>query len=590
MSALGGTPAQPEPAPDFGASAAETPDWMSSIGGTPTQPEPDFVAPATETPDWMSGFGGTPTQPEPAPDFGAPAADSGMPDWMSGIGASEVPSFEAPAAPLAASETPDWLASMGVAAPAEPEPAFGVAEPDWMSGLGGTESASPAISPFGDIPAEAASADMPDWLASMKPGEVNISSAPVEAHPFGAAGAFGEEPAPEMDPAMPAMAAGLAAGELPTWMKSMRPTDTPLSQVAPEVDNYQEKLGILAGMRGVLQAEPTIAQPRRSATEAQKLLVDESEASQATLIATILQEESEETRPASKRKLQISLPVERWLVFAVLAVAVIVPWFFMVGFFPVPTTIGRETEATFTQINQLANAKPVLVAFDYDPAQRGELDPAASALVGHLMRRGVTIVSMSTLPAGAGIAQDLLGRLTADLKNQYGVSYTYGTNYINLGYLPGGPVGLALFAANPRAVFANDFTGGLNVWDAVSAPGMFTINRFSDFGALVLLSTSPESARVWIEQLQSQAADMPVFMAVSAGAEPLVRPYYESGQIKGLLTGLISTAQYEQRAGVPGAATERWDALGGGLLAAVVLLVMGNLVSGVLSLLRNRKR
>jgi hypothetical protein len=79
---------------------------------------------------------------------------------------------------------------------------------------------------------------------------------------------------------------------------------------------------------------------------------------------------------------------------------------------------------------------------------------------------------------------------------------------------------------------------------------------------------------------------------VSAGAEPLVRPYYESNprQISGLVSGLRAAAQYEQQAGAPGAASARWDTLGAGLLGAAALVLAGSLINTALAFTRRRKK
>ena len=64
---------------------------------------------------------------------------------------------------------------------------------------------------------------------------------------------------------------------------------------------------------------------------------------------------------------------------------------------------------------------------------------------------------------------------------------------------------------------------------------------------------------------------------VSAGSEPLVRPYFESSdpRVNGILSGLTSAVAYEQRLGRPGLAHSRWSSYGLGLLAAEVLIVLG---------------
>src|SRR5205085_10119121 len=180
---------------------------------------------------------------------------------------------------------------------------------------------------------------------------------------------------------------------------------------------------------------------------------------------------------------------------------------------------------------------------------------------------------------GPGVAQQVLTSVSA----QSGVTVTYGSQYLNLGYVAGGPVGLLQFAASPRAMLSDDFTGGYGgsagaLWDA---PAIRNVRQLSDFGLIVLVSGSPEDTRAWIEQAQSFAPDVPTIALVSASAEAMVRPYFETAgsPLDGLIVGLGGAAQYERQAGVAGEAGGRWPAMGGGLLAAALLIALGGLIS-----------
>ena len=71
--------------------------------------------------------------------------------------------------------------------------------------------------------------------------------------------------------------------------------------------------------------------------------------------------------------------------------------------------------------------------------------------------------------------------------------------------------------------------------------------------------------------------DTPLVVVLSAGAEPLVRPYFEGSDrtIGGILSGLPAAVAYELRNGRPGLAQERWDAFGSVMLAAELVLLAG---------------
>jgi len=642
MNSLGGAPA--EPAPSFGTpatpAASDVPDWMNSLGGAPAEPVPSFGTPAapaaSDVPDWMSSLGGAPA--EPAPSFGASAAPaaSDVPDWMSSLGgapAEPASPFGASAAP--ASDTPDWMSSLG-GAPAEPASPFGASAapasdtPDWMSSLGGAP-AEPA-SPFGASVTPAS--DTPDWMSS-------LSGAPAEPAPSFADPSFEApaEPGPSFaapETAQPswmseAGTGSALAGETPSWLSAFRPSGSdategalppagatpfgasdeiaqtalpswlaalkPASPDSPggatEADTYQETVGLLAGVRGILRAEPLIAMPHKSNTEVHKLLVTDAHVAQADILAGFLKEDTE-TSPEAKRKARLSVPFERWLVMVLLIVAVIVPPLFTPGIFPVPRTINLATQKAFQIIDKLPNDKPALIAFDYDPAQSGELNPGAEALVSHLIRRGVPLIGVSALATGAGVGEEVL-RHAAEGK------YAYGTHYTNLGYILGGPVGLYLFAVAPRRAFQIDFQGTAQAWDQPLLASLWPPDAGRSLGdelsLIVLISATPEATRAWIEQTRALTAKVPMIAVVSAGAEPLVRPYYEGSYhegeqpaLNGLVTGVVGAAQYEQQAGVPGSASGLWDALGGGLVMLLVLFVAGNLIFGVVGFMRRRKR
>jgi hypothetical protein len=579
------------PAP---AEPSALPDWLGAPGGAePFAPEPAAPVlpsepPAEELPDWLKSMQGETA----APAFTVPEAAGEEPDWLRSVQDTGAPAAPA-ASPFAAEAEPggepDWLASLrgAEAAPEEPSapplaPEPGGAEPDWLAALRDTSTPPPAeaVSPFTDqLPeapeTETAGGPMPDWLAAMRPGDLSSALAgiaPTVPAVRAAPPLIGEE------------AEGLAQTALPSWLEALRPVDVGQSQIPREQDAYEETVGVLAGMRGVLRAEPTVAQPRRSTTQVHQLEVSELHASQMELLKRLLAEEAE-PKPAARRRAALALPVERLIVFALMAAALLLPLAMGPGLFPLPAAIGPETLAAYNQIQIIPASRPALVAFDYEPAQAGELNPGAKALVGHLMRRGVPIVAVSTRLTGPALADDVLNQLNAELK----VNYVYGTHYLNLGYVPGGPVGLQQFAAQPRSSFSKDFTGATEVW---ASPLLTPVTALNDFSAILLITSTPDGARAWVEQTRAAAASVPMLAVVSAGAEPLVRPYYESNprQISGLVSGLRAAAQYEQQAGAPGAASARWDTLGAGLLGAAALVLAGSLINTALAFTRRRKK
>src|SRR5258706_6055814 len=282
---------------------------------------------------------------------------------------------------------------------------------------------------------------MPEWLRSLRGLPPS-----AEALPEDEAVAESAAAAPDSGPAASTEAAGLQTSSLPDWRAAMRPIDI-AQPGATEADSYEETLGVLAGMRGVLRAEPAVAQLHTATPATQPLTISAAHASHAQLLADLARADATRVsaRAAPRRMAALA---ERWIVFALLAVAIWLAQFQFPSLFPLPATISPETSATFKLVAALPSDKPALMAFDYDAAQQGELNPGASILASHLLARGVPIAAISLVPTGPGVAQQVLTSVAA----QSGATVTYGSLYLNLGYVAGRPVGLLQFAASPRAM------------------------------------------------------------------------------------------------------------------------------------------
>jgi hypothetical protein len=140
---------------------------------------------------------------------------------------------------------------------------------------------------------------------------------------------------------------------------------------------------------------------------------------------------------------------------------------------------------------------------------------------------------------------------------------------MNLGYLPGGSTGVLGFMEAPSVIVPSA-----------------SVQSFSEYGALVVLTDQAESGRVWIEQLQSQKqldlslANKPLLMIASAQAGPLLQPYASSGQITGMISGLSTGVRYEALNNSQlGIGRSYWDTFGIGLMLAVALIIAGSLWS-----------
>jgi hypothetical protein len=192
-----------------------------------------------------------------------------------------------------------------------------------------------------------------------------------------------------------------------------------------------------------------------------------------------------------------------------------------------------------------------------------------------MMAKGLRLATLSTRPTGPPLAERLL-RQRASAFN-----YESGQDYVHLGYLSGGVPAIQLFAAGPRQAVLSGFAASIDPADGSragwSSPVLNGVQSLSDFGAVAVITAGAESARAWIEQAGPYLGDTPLVMVLSAGVEPMIRPYYESldPQVAGLLSGEPAAVAYELRTGRAGPAVERWNPFGLAILVAELLLICG---------------
>ncbi len=559
------------------APAEELPDWLSEAGEQEArigeQEEPSSVVgglSSEELPDWLSEIGEQETAPgkqeeaaEPISPEGLIAADTSslpdmeIPEWLRPSGEEE-----APTALETGGEDADWLDTLRSDTTEE-----GVsleATPEWESAEGeeaAAEAAEAAVSPFTldeslEVELGALESDeVPDWLTGVGETSPAALAEPMEE----------EEPEEEIERA-----------NLPAWLQEMKPVEAVSSpQLLPEDENAPPvSAGPLAGLRGVLPSAIPEALVAKPSTPSAKLRISEEQEAHIGLLRTLLErEEQPESIPVPPPV--TSQRLLRWLVALVLFAAVAWPLFTGSDGNILPQVPPPEVQGAFTQVDALSSQSAVLVAFDYQPAFGGELEATADALLEHIMLRGAKLVAVSTQPEGLLLAEHAI---QAHAQNR---DYRAGKHYLNLGYIPGGVTGLSALADHMLLTIPKTPAG----YPVGEEPLMEGIAALQDFSLVVVLTDDPDVARAWIEQVQARVPGVPVIMAVSAQAAPLVYPYY-GGQISGLVSGLRGGAAYERQTGLKGLGQHYGGAFGAGTLASVLLILFGALAQYAWSAIR----
>ena len=538
----------------------DLPDWLVESGALEVESQPESDQPM---PGWMDEDESLVESPAPEPDVEMPIeARPDLPDWLSNIhqkdaGGSGLPepvdSEEDELISVEANALPDWLTRLDSPAGEQPpdhDVPTRILEEE-------AEELPTAGTPEAELAPEQDLSVVPDWLKEIADQDGKAE----EAGP----GVTEQEP-------------DMAAAQLPSWLQSIRPVESaaPSAPALEEREKLVEKVGPLAGLAGVLPAEPEYAHLSKPKSSLVKLQVSDNQQAHINLLENLLAEEGQ-AKPLAAGPVITSQYFLRLLIGLVILVSVIAPLWLNRQYLPLtrPGGVSQEVYDFQRSLSGLSSGAPVLVAFDYEPSYSGELDAIAAAVFSDMAGHNAQLVAISTNPTGPVLAERFMASWFNDLV----------PGYINLGYIPGGATGLLAFAQSPREVNPFDLRG-VKVWESGT---LAPVENLSDFAMVVVITENPDTARSWIEQVQPflKATGKPMLMVLSAQAEPMVRPYYDSvpRQVNGMVSGLAGAAAYESITGTGGAARLYWDAFGVGLIIAAALILVGGLANLVLALL-----
>jgi hypothetical protein len=338
-------------------------------------------------------------------------------------------------------------------------------------------------------------------------------------------------------------------------LEALRPrseTDKPIAEQGPV-----ETEGLLEGLRGVIA--PTLALEASPIRESlQEVEISEASSTRAQLLEGILNQPVETTSPkVSEEGIGTGERIQRLLVALVLIAAVVGTLLPMEMGWSIPPLTQpltyREVDQLHDAIQDMSAGDAVLVAFEYGPAEAGELDLVAEPVLRHVLDQGANISAVSTRPEGLMMAERVLNTIAAPEER-----------YTSHKYVPGDALGVSQLLAEVSP----------------------------DHQLVLVLTARPGALRWWIEQASAAGGNAPpVAVGLSAALESAASPYLDvsAGQLKGAINGVSGAAAYEARRGTPNQATRELTALAAGHTAIVCLIVLGGIFYALSGLRRRQK-
>ena len=232
--------------------------------------------------------------------------------------------------------------------------------------------------------------------------------------------------------------------------------------------------------------------------------------------------------PSMMERLQA---IDRRWIFLFIMLAVVIPLAFDLTIDEVATP---EVQAIYDRIEELPPGSNVLLPFDYGPESEPELQPMADSYVRHLCRRKQKLFFMCLWATGQ--AQTL--KTVDHVLEQEFSDYSYGRDYVMLGFRPGGQGVIQVVVSDFRTLYQSDVEG--TPIDEI--PIMQNVKGLKDMDLILNISGGFPGLKEWI-QFGGDRTGVPVAGGVTAVQAPLLYPYYPR-QLSGIMGGLKAAHQH----------------------------------------------
>ena len=258
----------------------------------------------------------------------------------------------------------------------------------------------------------------------------------------------------------------------------------------------------------------------------------------------------------------------RWIFLFLIIVCVVT----YVADFEIPILTEPEVESIYSFIDTLPEGSIVLIAIDYDPNNLAELHPMTYAVTEHCWRRKVRTIFTALSQNGPGMADQAIRDLSDSLaldREYNGEKFTgreirNGIDYCFLGYKPYYALVILAMGQDFRLYFPTDYYGS----PLDSLPMMRGVLNYDQVAGVIDLSGG-NITDAWISYGQGRF-NFPLYLGLTGVMTAQYYPYLGSGQVSGIMGGLLGAAQYEELADNPGRAK---DGMRVQLLAHIVIIV-----------------
>lgn len=257
----------------------------------------------------------------------------------------------------------------------------------------------------------------------------------------------------------------------------------------------------------------------------------------------------------------------RWI-YALIGLAVVVSLKIP---FKIDVPITAEARNIYNFLDTLKAGDVIHLAMDYDPSVMAEVQPMTFGVLKQCFQKDIKVVVTALHQFGFELAASSLDTAVARHRAATGDQKVNGVDYVFLGYKPYPALIILGMGQNYRIPFPTDY---YNV-PLDSLPMMRGIKNYDDVKAVVNISGT-SATDYWISYANGRY-NVPLAIGVTGVMATDYYPYLQTGQLFGILGGVIGAAEYEKLTGTVGPAGEQVKVLVVTHLLIILFIVIGNI-------------
>ena len=246
-----------------------------------------------------------------------------------------------------------------------------------------------------------------------------------------------------------------------------------------------------------------------------------------------------------------------------------------------PVPVSDTTRAVYNFIQNLAKTKPnslVVLSFDYSTSLVPELHPQAIVVTEQLFSLPLKVIFVAQWVDGPALTDAVLDTIDKGSKK-------YGVDYATLGYIPNIATLIGM-TTNIQQFFPVDTRGN----PTSSLPIIQEFPAGKQASLLVTFTGGEPGVDNYLQYWQTPF-DIPIAAGAPAISAPIYMPFYNSGQLVGVLISMRAAAEYEfliHEVDISGAVSAM-VAQSASLLLVATLVILSNLAF-VLQRSRRKRR